>query len=326
MSATLTGVLVLGAGLCHAARANFPLQENKTLPNRSLLSVQFEAPGDAVPRTSVGGGTRGETQFSAPGDAAPQTSVGGGTRGDVQFSVPGEAAPRGSVGGGSRGEIQFGVPGDATPRGTASGGSRGEVQFSTPGDGAPQSSASGGTRDNDVPALTALLPSTRYGRTVSARPTFFVYLPPTTSKEVFFSLQDEQGNPHYQSILTISGSGGIVSVTLPENAPELEMGKNYLWFFAPIPPGGVLRPDNYSVTGWVKRVEAPIEGDRNTALNPVELATLYARSGVWYDTLAVLMAARRSQPDNATLAKEWQDLLKQVGLNAIANQPIAARL
>jgi len=143
------------------------------------------------------------------------------------------------------------------------------------------------------------------------------------SRQIFFSLQDENRNLHYQTVLETSGEGGVVSVTLPEEAAELEMGKNYVWFFAPIETGGILRPDNYGVTGWVKRVQQPAE---SASLTPLELAQVYARSGIWYDTLGLVAAAKRSQPDSATFASEWNDLLAQVGLDEIAPQPLAEEL
>ena len=240
----------------------------------------------------------------------------------LEFKPPGDSAPPSSVGGGARGNVQFATPGDRAPSNSTGGGSRGDVEFSTPGDRSPSNTASGGTRNDSPPAMTAVIPPTKVGRTVSARPTFFVYLPPTLSKEAFFSLQDEQGNSHYQTRLSISGQGGIVSVTLPENARALEIGKNYMWVFAPIQPDGILRPDNYVVTGWVKRVEAT----GNSASSPLEQAIALAQAGIWYDTLSVLAAAKRSQPDNANLVKEWRELLEQVGLNAIATQPLSEQL
>ena len=301
LSATLISGLLLVTELYKPAQASLTPNERETLPSDSLISVRFEAPGDGAPKSSIGGGVRGNVQFAVPGDAAPRSSVGGGVRGNVQFAAPGEAAPRSSVGGGVRGNVQFGAPGDAAPR----------------------NSVGGGVRGDEPPAMAALLPSTKNGRTVSAHPTFFVYLPPTLSKEVFFSVQDEQGNNLYQTRRKISGQGGIISVTLPENAPALETGKNYVWFFAPILPDGILRPDNYVVTGWVKRVEANVGSDRQS---PVEQATAYGKAGIWYDTLKILATAQRSQPNNANLTKEWKELLEQVGLNAIATQPLAEQL
>jgi len=305
LSATLTSTLVLASSFYHSVQANpQPKGARETLPSNSLISISFQAPGDTVPETSVGGGVRGTVQFSTPGEAAPESSVGGGVRGTVQFSTPGEAAPDNSVGGGVRGEVSFDPPGDDSPVNTIS----------------------GGTRTDELLAMTALLPTNQHGRTVVARPTFFVYLPATSSKEVFFSLQDEQGNHHYQTTLEISGRGGIIGITLPDESPELEVGKNYMWFFAPIEPNSILRPDNAGVTGWVKRVESLAQDGTVLSSEPIKLATEYAQQGIWYDTLNILVAAQLDQPNDVTLVSEWTELLEQVELDAIASQPIAEQL
>ncbi len=348
LSATLTSGLLVATVLNQSAEASLIPNEREPSANGSLISlefkppgdvapttsvgggvrgnVQFAAPGDVAPTTSVGGGVRGNVQFAAPGDVAPTNSVGGGVRGDVQFAAPGDVAPTNSVGGGVRGDVQFTAPGNATPTNSVGGGVRSDVEFTAPGNAAPTNSVGGGVRSEDLPAMTALLPPSKLGLTVSARPTFFVYLPPTLSKEVFFSLQDEQGKHHYQTRLKLSGKGGIISITLPENAPELDMNKHYLWFFAPIQPNGILQPDNYVVTGWVKRVQPKVTGSRQSSSSAIEQATAYAQAGIWYDTLKVLAMAQKSQSDNATLTQEWKALLEQMELSAIATQPFAERL
>lgn len=309
----------MASGFYQSARAT---TRNGNLLDMTKVALSFESPGDAAPTSSIGGGVRGSIQFSAPDSAAPRTSLGGGVRGNVQFSVPGEAAPKSSIGGGVRNGVQFQAPGDAAPRTSESGGIRGDVEFQAPGDTAPRTSESGGVRGEDSPPLTALLPNTKNGRTVSPHPTFFVYVPPTESTQAFFSVQDEQGNPIYHTLLNISRDGGTIAIAMPENAPELEVGKNYLWMFAPIEPNGILRPDNHNVVGWVKRVEPQIESG-DVARSPLERATQYAKAGIWYDTLEVLASAQLQQPTNATLSSEWQDFLTQVGLGEVATEPIA---
>ncbi|NET56111.1 MAG: DUF928 domain-containing protein [Symploca sp. SIO2E6] len=307
LSATLTSTFILGSSFYHSVKASpKPMEERETLRSNTLISIRFEAPpGETAPSTSIGGGVRGEVKFASPGDAAPSTTIGGGVRGEVKFASPGDAAPSTSIGGGVRSDMQF----------------------SPPGDDSPVHRISGGTRTDELLAMTALLPTTKYGRTVVGHPTFFVYLPPTSSKEVFFSMQDEQGNHHYQTILKIAGDGGVVGVTLPDEAPELKVGTNYMWFFAPIEPDGILKPDNAGVIGWVKRVESPtLDNQKSSSLGLIELATEYAKQGVWYDTLNILVTAQLAQPHDATLVDEWQELLEQVGLDAIASQPISEQL
>jgi Domain of Unknown Function (DUF928) len=320
LSGTITAVLFLTS---NPARANSSLQTGETLRDDSLIGLQFSLPADRVPKTSIGGGVRGNTQFTLPNGGTPRTSIGGGVRGNTQFTLPNGGTPRTSIGGGVRGNTQFTLPGGARPRTSIGAGVRGNVQFTLPGGARPRTSVGAGVRgDEEIPVLTALVPSTQHGRTISARPTIFVYLPPTGAQEVFFSLQDEQGNPFYHTTVKVPLEGGTIAIALPADAPELKLGKNYLWYLAPIEPGAILRPDNYAVTGWITRVESTVNQSA-LASSPIELATAYAKAGIWYDTLKVLADAKRSAPNDKTLVKEWQDLLDQVGLDAIANQPLA---
>jgi Domain of Unknown Function (DUF928) len=288
-------------------------------------SLEFAPPGDAAPADSAGGGIRGTTNFQAPGDAAPADSAGGGIRGTTNFQAPGDAAPADSAGGGIRGTTNFQAPGDAAPGDSSSGGVRGEVQYQTPQEADDRAEIGGSVQADRASVVFPLLPDNHYGRTASAHPTLMVYVPPTATKQVFFSVQDQDRNPVYQTTLNISGEGGVVSITLPQSAPELEVGKTYTWYFAPIAPNGVLRPDNYTVKGWMKRVEAP-QVPSSTDTTVIAQAKAYAEEGIWYDTVAILAAAQQAEPQNAVLADEWHDLLEQVGLEAVAQQPISDRL
>ncbi len=314
--------------------------------------VHFQLPGSASnPRSSIGGGSRGAVGFSLPdADSSPRSSIGGGSRGAVGFSLPDTASsPRSSIGGGSRDAVQFRLPsGDGSPRSSIGGGSRGGVQFSLPdSQGNPRSSIGGGSRDavsfrlpesdasprssigagsrgtTRVSILKALLPPNNSGQTLAAHPVIFVYLPPLGAEEVFFSLQDEDGTFYFDTVLPSPADGGIVAVQVPEAIAPLAVDKHYLWYFAPIEPGGRLLPNNYSVTGWIKRV-----GDKQepTATDPVQRAVAYAQQGLWYDTLTSLAIAHMNEPENEEYATEWRDLLAQVDLEALSTEPITGVL
>lgn len=277
-----------------------PIAQAQNLTDEILVSIKFEAPdNDQVPLT-VGGGTRGTVHFESANDrVSTNNNSGGGVRGDITFESANDRVSTNNNNGG---------------------GVRGDVTFESANDRVSTNNISGGTRTEDELKLTALLPENQYGRTVSAHPTFFVYLPPTNSQEIFFSIQDEARNSLYQTTLNGSGEGGVISFTLPENAPELALNTNYQWFFAPIEENSVLRPDNYGVTGWIKRVENVAI---NNSENIIEQATDYAKAGVWYDTLELLVSAQKQDPNNEIFAREWHDLLEQVGLENIADQPIS---
>jgi hypothetical protein len=322
LRATVIGAVIILTA--NSGSADLASKAEKKLPKKNLVVLQFKIPKDPVPKTSVGAGVRGDVQFSVPKESStPSTTVGAGVRGDVQFSVPKESStPSTTVGAGVRGDVQFSVPKQSsTPSTTVGAGVRGDVQFSVPKQSStPSTTVGAGVRGLEIP-LTALLPTTKHGRTLSARPSIMAYLPPLGVQEVFFSIQDEEGNSLYYTILKVPPSGGIISFNLPKSAPELEVGTNYLWYFAPIEPSGILRPDNYAVTGWVTRIEADLKNP-DLDSSPIKLATEYASAGIWYNTLEVLVNALHSDPKNTRFISEWYDLLEQVGLEQIASEPI----
>ncbi|GET40660.1 DUF928 domain-containing protein [Microseira wollei] len=69
--------------------------------------------------------------------------------------------------------MQFALPGDAVPKTSVGGGVRGNVQFALPSGATPRTSVGAGVRGEEHPELTALVPPTKQGHTVSARPTIF---------------------------------------------------------------------------------------------------------------------------------------------------------
>ena len=205
-----------------------------------------------------------------------------------------------------------------------------QVTFDPPGDAQPTDTAGGASRGNGCPqevtnvggCVVPLMPTTQTGLTVAERPTFLAYIPETAAKELFFSLVDDNNQNHYQTKIALNGKSGIVSFQLPETAPALETGKNYKWTFIIIGEQG-LRPDSPGVQGSIRRVQP------NSALASqldhkalVERAALYGKNGIWYDTVANLAEARRSQPNDPNLAVTWQKLLNSVGLQDIATQPL----
>ncbi|OAB60797.1 hypothetical protein AY599_02810 [Leptolyngbya valderiana BDU 20041] len=274
-----------------------------TSSQRSELSgiVRFEPPPESPP--------------------APPESGGGGSRGIVHFEPPPEepAAPGESGGGGSRYRWEFEPPDEDAPEESGSGASRSENEFAV----------SSQDSESQLVSLTPLVPETHYGRTVAARPSFFVYVPETVARQMFFSLHEYVATdnetvdrfPHYQGVLSISGCEGIVQLTLPSEARELELGKNYQWYVAVV-TSDRLRPDSPSTSGWVRRVpQSPDWESLASKENSLDLAATYGRSGIWYDALEVLAALRQARPHSNVLATEWRDLLAQVGLEAIADRP-----
>ncbi len=170
--------------------------------------------------------------------------------------------------------------------------------------------------------FSALLPASTQGLTAASHPTILAYLPETDAQKVFFSWRDENDQDHYQAILPINNRSGIISLNLPENAPPLEVGKNYQWAIA-IMCNDRLQPDSPMVQGQVKRVElaSAIQSrlDNDISLNN---AAIYGETGLWYETVATLAQLKKAQPNNHNLALNWSNLLSSVGLAKVAEAPL----
>lgn len=219
--------------------------------------------------------------------------------------------------------VTFVPPNQEAPQQTRGGASRGGVTFVPPNDDPPVNTSGAGSRDTHS-SLTALLPGDRYGQTTRSHPSFLVYVPDTAARLAFFSVLSESGQHHYQAYLPISDMG-VVQVQLPKEAPELEEGKTYQWHFALVTEER-LRPDSPRVSGWVTRVAPPSDieeaEEQSKGRRSLALASAYGRQGIWYDALSTLANLRRERPEAAEIHQSWDFLLEQVGLAAIANQPV----
>jgi len=171
--------------------------------------------------------------------------------------------------------------------------------------------------------------------TVAANPTFFVYVPETTTLSAEdllfaeFSVSDDQDNEVYKTTFRLPtvlssdvpsssvSTPGIVKLSLPANV-SLETGKNYRWVFQlSCGKANADRVFGRYVEGWIQRTE--LSSDLKTKIEqatPLEQAQLYAKARIWSETLMLAAQLRSSQP------AEWEKLLKSVGLNEIAQVPL----
>jgi hypothetical protein len=172
--------------------------------------------------------------------------------------------------------------------------------------------------------LTALVPESQIGRTVSEYPVFFFYLPQPNAELAEFILEDESGKQIYQQDLTISNLSGVIGVSIPadKNVPPLEVGKKYTWKFTVVCDADDRSSDRLEI-GVVRRVElsADILGELEKA-DPRQKTFIYAKNGIWQDALSTLAAARRANPNDTDLAADWKSLLDSVKLGEIAAEPI----
>ncbi|KAF3888243.1 MULTISPECIES: DUF928 domain-containing protein [Nostocales] len=188
-------------------------------------------------------------------------------------------------------------------------------------DGQSNTTNSRMTGANTAEKLTALLPSTHLGLTLTSHPTFLVYVPKTSAKVLEFTLEDEAGEGIYQTKINLKGVPGIVSFSLPKTEPALEVGKDYRWVVSIICQQ--TGPTNPFIEGLVRR--SPVNATLTNRINkakPLEQIVLYSQSGYWFEALTNLANLRLSQPQNREIKTAWNELLESVDLNAIANAPL----
>ncbi|MBW4600854.1 MAG: DUF928 domain-containing protein [Calothrix sp. FI2-JRJ7] len=211
------------------------------------------------------------------------------------------------------GKITFRPPGEPAPKDTAGGASR--TVFG-------ETTACSSARTGIGKSVTVVLPTTtNIGFTLTEHPTVFVYIPQTTARKAFFSVQDEKNNNVYQTDIKLPSQPGVMQLKLPPDAPGLKANKNYKWSLVMICTAD-LEPDSPFVSGWIRRVEYKTNIRNNSKTITLDSVSKLAETGIWYDTLATLAQLRMNQPNNQLLATSWQELLDSVGLNAIANEPL----
>jgi hypothetical protein len=198
------------------------------------------------------------------------------------------------------------------------------IKFPPPsGRGAPARTAGGGTRNGEVKCtagkipLTALMPTRQnVDITISANPTFFIYVPQTTAKQAEFVIVDEEGNDIYVSQFNIPPEPGIMQVNLPSDV-SLEIGKYHTWMFS-LNCNPKERAEDEFVQGLIMRTDISAEAKNSLANSstPVEKAEIYASEKVWNETLTNLVTAKDLYPES------WKELLQSVGLEMLIYEQI----
>ncbi len=175
--------------------------------------------------------------------------------------------------------------------------------------------------------LTALIPSSNIGVTLSEYPTFFFYVPDVNLEGVEgeFILRNQDAQEIYKEIVTLHAADSIVAVKLSASPtlPPLEIGKSYYWIFSLL-LDKVDRSSNTDVAGWIKRVE-PDSVIKNQLVAATDKAqpAIYATNGIWYEALSTLAKLRCASPNDPTILSNWTSLLQQIELPEIAKKPLS---
>jgi len=202
------------------------------------------------------------------------------------------------------------------------------LTFVPTGRGMPGQRIAGATRFGEctqgkLAKIVALMPEDNLGVTAAANPSLFFYVPQSTAKLAELMILSEGGDLLATQEVPVSGTAGIVSVTIDPTKAALQPGQKYQWIFSlTCKPN---EPDaNPFVTGWIERAEL----DSNlaaviTTAPAAERLPLLAANQLWNDTLATLAALQRQNPNDPAMKQQWQDLLNTAGIDPqIVNMPL----
>ncbi|WP_009632121.1 DUF928 domain-containing protein [Synechocystis sp. PCC 7509] len=218
----------------------------------------------------------------------------------------------------------------------------GFVQPKFPSSGAPSgrqrgAAGRGNCLNNVKIPLTALVPTITksvsnrqsaivatqvWGLTVKEHPTFLFYVPYTQiSAAGEFVLQDSDDNDIYRAPVSLPEVPGIVRVQLPPDSTPLAVDKMYHWYFKVRCAQGMASP--VFVEGWVQRINlnSTVADQIATAITLQQVA-LYAKNGIWYDTVALLAQMRLQNMEDAASKADWYNLLETIDLSTLASESI----
>lgn len=187
------------------------------------------------------------------------------------------------------------------------------------GEGRSGHRTGGGSRSDcpsvDVP-LTALVPQSNIGDTITSYPTFWIYVPYTANQAPIgeFSLQDQERNDVYRAEFTLPAKPGLVSLTLPDTVSALPLNQDYRWYFNLYCSADKASSPIF-VQGWVQRIAPTPLLEEQLADTPERPDIAYANNRVWFDAIAILANLRMASPDDEDLAEDWNALLNATGVN-----------
>jgi hypothetical protein len=192
------------------------------------------------------------------------------------------------------------------------------ISFRPPSSGAPKTTTGAATRDQSCLVDSSqtdqktlpILPQSNYGLTISSRPELLIFKTKTSAKQIFLSLESEDGENVYQTFLPLSSEIGFVSIDFPSDAPDLVANKKYKWTITFV-CGKMLRPDSPAISGWIQYTpQSQTLATKLKTAKPIERVMIYGENGIWYDMISELNRLQKQNPNNPTLSKAWEQLLK----------------
>jgi hypothetical protein len=185
----------------------------------------------------------------------------------------------------------------------------------------PRARVGGGLRgtDGNDPVLVALVPD-HVGLTVKKTPVLNWFLSKTTTYPLKFTLVDIASvKPLHEGSIPAPDHAGIQSINLKDLGLALEPDVQYRWYISAIRnpdspsqdivAGGVIERCEFSTC--LVEMEVALTCDRQSVLRN-------AARGFWYDAMSCLCDLVTANQKDASLRRMRAALLKQVGLNSVA--------
>ncbi len=189
-----------------------------------------------------------------------------------------------------------------------------------------------------VKDLVALIPKSNDGKTTSAFPTFWFYIPtfqflPSEQssanqtavrvREGEFMLLDDRGLPVLKAAIPVKlpDQSGFARFTLPNDpslwlkSKGLEVGKRYNWFFS-VGCDEKQPAKNPSVRGWIARVAPSGLAEQLQKVPANKRYEVYIQNQIWFEGFTLLAEDRQAAPDT------WAGTLSDLELSKVAQAPI----
>ncbi|MDF0644573.1 MAG: DUF928 domain-containing protein [Nitrospira sp.] len=176
-----------------------------------------------------------------------------------------------------------------------------------------------GTEGTD-PEVQALVPD-HVGFTSSQAPVLNWFLSKPTPHEMRFTLIDNHSvRPLYEAPIPTPKQPGIFSISIKDLGLVLDPNIQYRWYVSVVRDPSSPSKDIVG-GGVIERCEMSdclIALDAKIITCSVHTVKENARAGFWYDAMGCLCALIDADPTDASLRRLRAGLLKQVGLNGVA--------
>lgn len=193
--------------------------------------------------------------------------------------------------------------------------------YNPPMRGAPAVRIGGGTRG--IGGLTielVVIAPDHTGLTVNEQPKLYWYVSkPAKAKLELTLINDKSDEPVYESIVAKSTVSGIQSIDLSKTKIKLKPNLEYRWFVSAV-EDNKQRSNDVVASGMIKYI---IPGDSlKKELKTGDIskrANVFIQNGIWYDAIDSLMISSKSHPEAPSAKEQKISLLKQVGLQSVAD-------